>query len=429
MKKRIVKPAVWLIVALTSACGMEFYVAKIWSAGQPSQFSDLYAPWWGAHELFLHHRNPYTPAVAREIQAAIYGAPLTSENGGDFFGLAGGFAYPLYATFLLWPTVNMLFSTLRTLFICLSIIVTLGSLGLWLRAFHFRGPPLEWLTLALFTLGSFPVLQGIRMQNLSVIAAAILTLSVVLLSTGHLSLGGVLLAASTFKPQFTLVLVPWLTLWAASDWRRRQSFLWSFLASMVVLIGASEWMLPGWQNGFLNVVHAYRHYTFGHSLLDVWFTPRVGPFAAAGLLLVVLALCWKCRRAEADSPRFLAAISIMLAATITVIPTLAPHTQVLLLPGFLCLHFHRLLLWRSNRWARLALLGLCLLFAWPWLAAAGLTLAAVLLPTSELLRWWDVPLYTSPLLPLAVLLPLCCLIRIRIWPDDAGLDPARDGSL
>jgi hypothetical protein len=418
------KPALWLILAITFASCMEFYVARVWSSGQPPRFSDLYASWWASRELFLHGRNPYTPAVAHEIQTVIYGAPIAAENGRDYTELAGGFSYPLYATFLMWPTVHLPFALLQPLFTCVAVAVTLGSTVVWLRAFHFRGPPVEWLTLTLFTLGSFPVLQGIHLQNLSLIAAALVTLSMVLLCTEHLTLAGFFLAASTFKPQFTVVLAPWLVLWAASNWRRRQSFAWSFLAIMLVLTAASELMLPGWIGDFLRVVHAYRQYTFGHSLLDVWFTPRLGPFAAAALLLAVVAISWPYRRLGTDSPHFLPIISIMLAATLTVIPTLAPHTQLLLLPGLFCLYCNRRVLWRSNRWARIALLALCLLLAWPWIAAAGLTLAAVLFPANALLRWWDVPLYTSPILPLAVLLTLCCLIRIRMWPRHTDLEPS-----
>lgn len=417
-KQRMANPTLWLILALVSASCMEFYMAKIWSANQPAHFSDLYAPWWGAHELFLHGRNPYTPGVAHEIQSVIYGKPIPAMYGGDPSELAGGFAYPLYAAFLLWPTIFTQFSTVQTLFLFVSIAAALGSLVLWLRGLHFHVTPVQWLTLALFTLGSFPVLQGLRLQNLSVIAAGLLAAAVVLLTAEHLTLAGIFLAASTLKPQFTIVLVPWLAVWTVSDWRRRQSLAWSFVASMLLLIGGSEWLMPGWIGDFLRVAQAYRRYTFGHSVLDVWFTPHAGPFVAGAVLVAVLALCWRYRSARADSPGFFVAISLVLAATVVVIPTLAPHAQLLLLPGFLCLVATRSVLWRSMRLARLAFLAVWLLLAWPWAVAAGLVLAAALLPFNMLIRWWELPLYTSPLLPVAVLLALGCLIRTRAWPAD-----------
>jgi hypothetical protein len=420
---RIVKPAFWLILSIVSLACMEFYVAKIWSAGQPPHFSDLYAPWWGAHVLFLQARNPYAPAVAHEIQTVIYGEPLASAYSGDPSELAGGFAYPLHAVFLLWPTVHMPFSVVQILFFSLSILVTLGSLVMWLRALHFRGPPIELLTVTLFTLGSFPVLQGIRLQNLSLIAAGFLTLSVVLLTSEHLPLAGIFFAISTFKPQFTIVLLPWLAIWTARDWRRRQSLAWSFLASMFLLMGASEWLLPNWIADFMRIVRAYRQYTFSRSLLDVWFTPYGGPFAAAALLLAALALCWQYLRHPASSPGFFLVISLMLAVTLIIIPTLAPHTQLLLLPGFLCLYRYRVVVSSSTRLARFAFLAVWLSLAWQWVAATGLALAAAVRPTRALLSGWHVPLYTSPLLPLAMVFALSCLIRTRTWTIEDQLDP------
>jgi hypothetical protein len=414
--QHIVKPVLWLILSIICACCMQFYVAKIWSAGQPPHFSDLYARWWGAHELFLHGRDPYTPSVAHEIQTVIYGAPLAASYSGDPSELAGGFAYPLYTAFLLWPAVYFPFAAIQTGFFFVSISATVGSLVMWLRGFRFRLPPVLWLTFAFFTLGSFPALQGIWLQNLSLIAALLLASTVALLSNERLILAGMFLAASTFKPQFTIVLVPWLASWTVSDWRRRQSLAWSFFAFMLLLVGSSEWMLPGWIGRYMGVVQAYKQYTFGLSLLDVWFTPRTGPYVAAGLLLMVLALSWKYRRLPAKSPEFCLATSLALALTLVVIPTLAPHAQLLLLPGFLCLFRYRSMLWRSNRFARFLFLAAWLLLAWPWAAAIAFTLMATLLPASALLRWWELPLYTSPLLPLAVLLALSSLTRSQTLP-------------
>lgn len=421
VKQSVAKAALWVLLSVLAASCMEFYVARIWSAGQPPQFSDLYAPWWGAHELFLHRRNPYSPAVAREIQTVIYGPQQPAAYRGDPSEIGGGFAYPLYALLLLWPTAHLAFSTVQTLFLYVSVLATAGSLLLWLHAFHFRPPPAQWIAVALLTLGSFPVLQGVRLQNLSLIAAGFVAATVALIATGRLTFAGVMLAASTFKPQFTILLVPWLALWTVNDWRRRQSLAWSFLVFLLLLVGSAEWFMPGWIGGFLRVVAAYRHYTYGHSLLDVWFTLRGGPFAAAALLLAVFALCWPSRRHSAKSPGVFVAISLVLAATLVVVPTLAPHTQVLLLPGFLCLLRYRGAL-RAERFARPALLAVWLLLAWPWIAAIGLTLGASILPLGVLVRWRELPFYTSPILPFAVLIALSFLIRTRTW-SDRGLGP------
>ncbi len=142
---------------------------------------------------------------------------------------------------------------------------------------------------------------------------------------------------STFKPQFTIALIPWLAFWTTSDWHRRRPLAWSVLTTMLLLVLVSEWLVPSWISSFLNVLGAYRHYTFGHSLLDVWFTPRWGLLVAAGFVLSVFAFCWRHRLQATNPMSFPTVIGLLLAVTLIVIPTLAPHAQLLLLPGFLCL--------------------------------------------------------------------------------------------
>ncbi len=393
------KAILWLLLSALSAGSMAFYVARIWSANQPPHFNDLYAPWWGAHELLLHGRNPYSPAVAHEIQTVIYGAPANAASN-DPANIAGGFAYPPYAALLLWPTVYMPFADAQKVFLAVSALAVLLSLMLWLRALRFRFSIMPWLTIALFVLGSFPALQGMKLENLSLIAAAFVALTLFFLSANHLVLAGIFLALSTFKPQFMIGLVLWLALWIASDWRRRRPLAWSFLSTMLLLVLVSEWLIPGWIPQFLNVVRAYRQYTYGHSLFDVWFTPGRGWVVAAVLLIAAFAPGWRHRLQPASSRQFLTVSSLVLAVTLAVIPTLAPHAQLLLLPGFLCMLQGQSSLAKAGQ--RLILVAAWVLLGWQWIAALGFLAASQWASLPALLKFWAVPLYTSPLLPLAV---------------------------
>jgi hypothetical protein len=403
------RPVIWLLLSICAAASMGYYVEAIWGANQPEQFSDLYAPWWAAHELLLHGRNPYSPAVAHEIQGVIYGSQV-AVSADDPNGIAGGFAYPPYATLLLWPLIHTGFPTAQKIFVFFSVLLTVLSLALWVRALRLRLSAVSWVALALFVMGSFPVLQGIKLQNLSLMAAGLLAIAVALLAGNRLILSGIFLAGCTFKPQFTVALMIWLVLWTCADWRRRRLLIWSFLGGLSVLVAVSQWLVPDWISSFLGVVKAYRHYTYGHSLLDVWFAPSVSPFVSAGLLLGVLALCWPHRSQAADSPRFLLATSLLLAANVVVIPTLAPHAQLLLLPGFLCLLPAVNARWVSSSVARMARSAVWMLTVWPWVAAFVLLGTAVSLPVARLHRFWEVPLYTSPVIPLAVALALAFLV-------------------
>ena len=415
----IVRPVLWLLLSICSAGGMAFYVTEIWGANQPPYFTDFYAPWWGSHEMLIHRRNPYSPAVAHEIQTVIYGAQITSSSPNDPSNIAGGFAYPPYVALLLWPTLYLSFSVAQKVFLCVSVLVTLIAFALWLRALRLRLSTLSTLTLAFFVLGSFPVLQGIKLQNLSMIAAALLAATMFLLAADKLMLAGIFLAASTFKPQFTIALVPWLALWTLGDWRRRRALAGSFLTTMMLLALCSEYLAPGWISRFVSVIQAYRQYTYGHSLFDVWFTRPWGQVVGACLLLAVLAFSWRRRRVPAESERFFLITSFVLAATVVVIPTLAPHAQLLLIPGVLCLFWRRALLLSSGLPVRLVLVATWVLLGWPWVAAFFLSFATLWYPALRLLRFWQVPLYTSPLLPLAVMTALGCLLRTGYRAGDA----------
>ena len=138
-----------LPVALLLAASMWFYVQRVLIGYQMSyaaahgvprgNLSDLYPRWLGARELLLHHRDPYSAEVTREIQIGYYGRTLDSTRPEDPRDLAG-FAYPVYVVFLLAPTVTLPFSIVQTGFRWLLIALTAASVPLWLRTFRWRLP-------------------------------------------------------------------------------------------------------------------------------------------------------------------------------------------------------------------------------------------------------------------------------------------------
>jgi hypothetical protein len=412
--------ALWLILSILSAFSMWYYVTKVWGAGQSTQFSDLYAQWWAAHELLLHRRDPYSPAVAHEIQAVIYGSPISASRPGDVAEMAGGFAYPIYVVFLIWPTVHLTFPVVKGLFLCLFAVLTLISLLLWLYALRWRLPATELVVIAVFTLGSFPVLQGLELQNLSLLVAFLVAAAIASLAAGYFTLAGMLLAGATIKPQFVILLIPWLALWIMGDWQRRRRLAWSFSVVVSVLVLGSQMLAPGWIGRFLTIVRAYRQYTYGHSLLDVWFSRRFGPILAAVLVLAVLALCWRWRSYSAQTSHFFLASSLVLAATLVVIPTLEPHSQLLLLPGVLFLLRFAGRIWRLGKIARLLFTAVWVLWGWAWIATFGVALTAIWFPAGMLQGVANLPLYTSPLLPFGMLVILGFSLA-----NETGLFPAQ----
>jgi len=419
-----------LLLALLSAASMWFYVqwvlvpyqkADAAAHGRPrGNLSDLYPRWLGTRELLLHHRDPYSSEVTREIQSGYYGRPLDPMRMDDpRFNEPKdqqGFAYPLHVIFLLAPTIGLPFPVVQAGFRWLLVILTLASVLLWLRVLRWRPSAATTAIIILLTLGSYAVVQGIKLQQLTLVVSALLAGCAAALVAGHFSLAGFLLALATIKPQLALPLAGWLTLWAASDWRRRQSFIWSFALSMAIFLGASEYILPGWMREFRDAVAAYRQYTGGAgSLLDVLTTPWLGKILSAVAVLAVVVMGWKVRRASHDSAAFSSILALVLAVTLVIVPSFAPYNQVLLLPAVFLITISWKDLWSRGSLTRVACgLGL-LVVGWPWLASCGLMLASRFVSPSSLQKAWTVPLYTSLGIPLVVLglLSLCTRDRLQ----------------
>lgn len=406
-------PKLGLLLALLFAASMWFYVQQVLIAYQRADaaahdrprgnLSDLYPRWLGARELFLHHRDPYSPEVTREIQAGYYGRPLDSSRPNDPRDQQG-FAYPLYVVFLLAPTITLPFSIVQVAFRWFLIVLTAVTVPLWLRALRWHPSKSTMAILIILTLGSFPAVQGIKLQQLSLVVSSLIAGCVALLAAGHLLLAGVVLALATIKPQLALPLAAWLLLWSLTDWRHRQRFLWGFLATMAALLAAAQYLLPGWISRFREALVAYRDYTGGaRSVLDLLTTSALGRILTALALLGLAVVCWRLRRAPADGDRFVLVTVLVLTVTIVVIPTFAPYNQVLLLPAIFLLVRHWSALWGKNMALRLVAVLAVLAVAWPWLVALSLAVASLALPPASVQRAWFVPFYTSNTIPVAVL--------------------------
>jgi hypothetical protein len=371
--------------------------------GRPrGNLSDLYPRWLGSRELLLRHRDPYSPEITREIQSGYYGRPLDSERPEDPRDQQG-FAYPLYIAFLLAPTVHLSFPVVQEGFRWLLIFLTVISVPLWLRVIGWR--PTVWGTFALIllVLASFPALQGIKLQQLSLVVSALMAGCVLSLVGGQLFLAGILLALTTIKPQLALPLAAWLLLWAFARWRERKWLVVGFGLTMAALLVGAEMILPGWIGRFRLAVAEYRQYTGGAgSLLDVLLTPMAGRALALLIVLTVALAGWQWRHVPENSPRFAALAALVLAATVVIVPMVAPYNQLLATPAILLVLRDREMVWERPLGRLLGTVAASAVF-WPWAAALALTVASLVLPAASVERAWAAPLYTSYWIPPAVL--------------------------
>ena len=259
--------------------------------------SDLYPRWLGARELLVHHRDPYTAEITREIQIGYYGRPLDPRRKNDPIDQQG-FAYPIYVVLMLAPTVTLPFSTVHRMVFWLFAVLTTMSVPLWLGTLRWRLSRAETVIAILLTLGCFPAIQGLRLQQLTVLVVALIAGSMYAITHQRFVLAGILLAMASIKPQLVFLLILWLCIWSLGNWRERQRVLWSFVISMAVLVVAGELLLPGWITEFRAAMKEYYRYTGGgNSLLNGFLPPLLARIASLGLVGMVVFFAWRKRRA------------------------------------------------------------------------------------------------------------------------------------
>jgi hypothetical protein len=400
-----------LVLAIVASASTWFYVNQILRPlqiadaavhNQPrGNLSDLYPRWLGARELLKHGRNPYSLELTREIQQGYYGRPLDPTRPDDPKDQQG-FAYPAYVVFLLAPTVDLPFNTVESGFRWFLVGLATASVLLWLRVVRWRASFGTVLIGMVLMLGWWPMVQGIKLQQLSLLVAGLLAACGACLAGGSLLFAGVLLALATIKPQLTWPLVLWLLLWAGSDWRERRRLVFGFGLVMLLLLGGAQLMLPGWLRIFVGAIGQYHQYTQNQSVLVWTFGAVVGHFLEAASVIACAFCVWPLRKEPATSNAFGQAMGLVLALTVLIVPMFAPYNQVLLAPAILALL-------RSESSGdpvlpavRLARAVGGIVLVWPWIASVGLTLAYFSLTPALSQRLWWMPLYPNFMVPMFI---------------------------
>jgi hypothetical protein len=384
------------------------YGDQVWK-GHPG---DIYHRWLGSRELLLNGRDPYGEEVSEKIQVGLNGHKYDPRRD----GVEQRFYYPVYVVFLMAPTVRLPFPVVKKLFAVFLLVLTVISAPLWLDFLQWRLSPLQQFLAMVLTLASMPTLQGVYLQNLGLLVSALIAGACFAVRRGWLVLAGALLAFSTIKPHLVLPLVVCLFIWSTGAWSERRKLVWSFLFSMTVLIAAGELILPGWVTECVRGMIAYPEKSYGITPLQLVFSRPLGLLLALPVIAGTVYLAWRLRRASASSAEFCVVVASVLAATLVVIPSVAPYSDLQLLPGVLLLLQHRKEIWGLGRWARRTLMAALALLAWPYVAMVFLVAIRFVLP-SLASRLWIAPLAVMPIFPLFVVAGLAWLVVFQLRCD------------
>jgi hypothetical protein len=394
------------------------YTAHALSVNRPiGNNSDLYSWWLGARELLLHGRNPYSAEVTREIQTGYYGRPLDPAKPGDPIDQMA-FAYPLYAIFLLAPTVTLPFQIVMLIFRWFLLCAIACSVPLWMYAIGFRPGRLLAVSGMVLAVSCFPAVQEFHMQNLTALVVLLLAAAAAATVRGWLVLSGFLLALSTIKPQLAGFLILWLMVWATGRWRERKALVWSFVGTLAMLLIASEAVYPHWIGKFLRAALAYQTYAADPSIVRALLPSILAKLFSVMLLGFLFALCWRWRKAPAGSEDFAWALAWVSGVTLVIIPKLAAYNQLFMIPAFLVLLAQRETIWKMGLVPRAMVKAAFGCQLWQWSAAVMLSLASLLIPAARLRSAAELPMYTSlaswPITLLAVALATFYLPTLRI---------------
>ena len=368
--------------------------------------SDVYPRWLGTREPLLHGRDPYSAEVTREIQIGYYGEALDSSKP-NLPKDEQRFAYPTYVVFLLAPTITMPFPILRKVFRMLLILMTAASVPLWMRGLGLRFERSTTATVTFLTLGSFPVVMALHLDQLSLLVFFLIAASAAALASERYALAGILLAFASIKPQIAVAFIAWFILWALGDWVRRQRLVWTFASSVALLSLGAEGILPGWFGRWWAAMHAYLGYNDARSLLETVLGRYAGLLLSALIAAGVALLCWRSRRARAGCHAFSTCLVSVLAATLLIKPKFPWYDVAMLLPAALWLFSCRKALWERSRPVRLLLLTASLLVGWQWFFAVALAAISLVSPAAAQGRW-VLPATTIFHIPLG----LSCLLAV-----------------
>src|ERR1700756_6023247 len=294
---------------------------------------DLYPRWIGARELILHALDPYGEAVTNKIQTGFYGHPLEASDTRD----PQGFAYPVYVVFLLWPTVWTSFPQVKLIAIVFLAAVTIASVFCWLIALRIK--PRAWFGLmVLAVLFSPPVMQGLRLQQIGFLVAALIAGAAACVILGQLETAGILLAVATLKPQMVFLPLIWFSIWVFMNWKNRGQLLVWFGTTLTLLITAGEMISPGALSEFLTGLVVHRHYA-RVTFPELFFGRTVGLTISMLVLLFLVFRLWKEVKKEGMSEElFVAGLALVLSLELFIVPGLsAMFNFVLLLPSVLVL--------------------------------------------------------------------------------------------
>ena len=356
----------WLILGLLLViliAAESFALYTVFTSRFPSG-NDFFVRWLGGRELLLHGTNPYDQSVAESAQKAMFGRLTTAADRDEAY-----FAYPLYTLYFFWPLSLIPYAWAQAIWMTLLQFMLLGSTILAMRLSGWQPPGwLYWLTIVwgiLFYNGARAILLG----QFSILVGLTLFLALWAIDRQRDGWAGVLLAATTIKPQMVFLVLPFLLIWAFS--RRRYKILIGFGGCLLLLSGSALLLVPTWPLDFIRNMMAYSDYVAHgaplenllHYFLPAAIATPLTPILSGLFLLMLLPGWWRAFRTDQPAAYTWALMATLIIGSLVAFRSATTNQVILYLPLFFL--FHRI----SRSWLALVIeIGLLVLM-WGTFAA------------------------------------------------------------
>ncbi len=250
-QQRHFKDAIFILLIII-IIGLFFFANLQYTRSNPGG-NDFLVHWVGTKSFVQEEISPYSDAVALKIQNLVYGRP--ARIGEHELRVA----YPFYSIFLFLPfsliedfnLARAAWMTILELSIILSIILTL-------KIINWKPRLLMTILLIVFGLFWYHALRSIINGNAVVILLFAITLVLYGIKYQLDELVGISMALMTIKPQVVLIFLLFITFWAITN--KRSKIIFWFLATFLLLVMISLFILPSWPIEFLREVFRYPSY-------------------------------------------------------------------------------------------------------------------------------------------------------------------------
>lgn len=351
----------WLLILVVFliVSSMESVAVQRLFTSQIPGGNDFYPRWAGARALLVEGRDPYSPAVTRDIEAVLDPQQRRTNS--------FSFAYPLHVVFVLWPLVFTDYTWAQAIWIVCLQWLAIGSVVLLLRlTIHTTPSPLLLTTAVLGGLFFYPVARSILLGQFTLHVLIFLAGALLLLQNGRDGWAGILLAATSIKPQMVLFIGPFLLLWA---WRRRRRrFIAGLLGGGAGMFLASLLLFPRWPLSFIVDLGRYSERASGLNPVAVLLggmgvESTAAQWVVTAVFLLMMAWAWwRALRRNDDALFYSALFWTIIVTLLATFQTGSTNQVLLLIPAFFWLRD----LAAKAGWVWTAVIFLLLLIG-PWL--------------------------------------------------------------